>query len=157
MNLITKSIKGFFEKYPISILFLCVFSLLISAAHFIDAILGLMTISMESSSGNASLNIYIITLLDVIIGLVYLYITKWIWKRNKEGLTYLFYLTLLDLVMAMWVLSKELVTFVEYEIKSEYLLENLMQLLIGKSFVSLIICAFVIFVINHNKTKQLFK
>lgn len=129
-NNLKQKINKKFTKYPLAILILAGYAFFIGTEKFIagslvfiaDAInINLIsTDDMFTSSTGAMINI--------LIGILYFYVVKWIMKGDNRGRETLFYLTMMYVLMILWnlsILSTRMLTTGVFDIN---ILEVLMKL-----------------------------
>lgn len=107
LNNLKQKINKSFTKYPLVILILAGYAFFIGMETFSSGVF-LFIIDVVNINSMSQDSLFVSStgaMLNILIGILYFYVVKWIMKRDNRGRETLFYLTLMYVVIVLWGLS----------------------------------------------------
>lgn len=107
LNNLKQKINKSFTKYPLVILILAGYAFFIGMETFSSGVFSFIidVVNINSMSQDSLFVSSTGAMLNILIGILYFYVVKWIMKRDNRGRETLFYLTLMYVVIVLWGLS----------------------------------------------------
>lgn len=103
------------KNKPKEILILISFAVVVGLLKLIEGSISLVNIAIVTvnlaTQQTDTFNLSLVALLHILIGILYLYIAKWITIGEERGRSSLFFVTLIDLLFTMWQVSNVIAAF----------------------------------------------
>lgn len=113
---------------------------------------GLLSIYLSSYYGQGDI-LGFNDILNIIVGVLYLYLMKWIWKRDEQGRVLLYYFLIIDILWWMWNFS-DIVIFLLSKISELTIL--LVITSIYSNLLEIAVLSFMLYIVMSEKTQHYF-